>query len=357
MKRESILDRARREHAEKNGSGKIPHLERGEIGKAENTVTSPRWPDPVCVSDLTQTAADVEFLWHGCIARRHTTMLSALMKCGKSTFLGHLLRSLQSGEPFAGRATKETRTLVVSEESQSIWIRRRDALELDGHLFVMSRPMLGRPNFGDWSDFLGHIEGRAIERKCDLVVIDTISAFAPWKSENDSAEVMGTMTPLNRLTEAGLGVLVFHHIGKSDGSEGRAARGSTALAGAVDVLLEMRRHKPDVLADRRRVLKGLSRFEETPEEIVVTLREDGGGYDCEGDRRAVAARELNALLLDVLPDESPGLRADQIHELMSTDDRPKRGAVMAALKVGAAAGQWTSAGTGLRGSPMRFWKH
>src|SRR5262249_54832082 len=237
--------------------------DRGEISSHDVTIsgTSPRWPDPVYISKLTGPTADVDFLWQGCVARGHTTMLSALMKCGKSTMLGHFLRCLQTGDSLVGPAPQECRTLIVSEESPASWCRRRDALGLDDHLSVLCRPMLAKPNYGDWSDFLGHVEGRAIERKCDLVVIDTISSFAPWKSENESAEVQGTITPLYRLTAANMAVLLFHHIGKADQSEGKAARGSTALAAAMDIILEMRRHKPDDLDDRRRVLKGLGRFD------------------------------------------------------------------------------------------------
>jgi hypothetical protein len=309
----------------------------------------------VYASELSSVGADVDFLWDGCIARGHLTMLSALMKAGKSTFLGHLLRCLQGGDPFVGRATKACRTLVVSEESPALWCRRRDALGLTDQLSVLCRPMLARPNFGDWSEFIGHVEGRAIERHCDLVIFDTISAFAPWKSENDSAEVMGTITPLNRLTRAGLAGLLIHHIGKADQSEGRAARGSTALAGAVDVLLEMRRHKPDDLTDRRRVLSGLGRFDEVPEQLVITLNEDGSGYTAEGDRRALAARELAEAIRGTLPVGPPGTKADDVHKSLPEFGRPRRGDVMTALQKGAAAGQWTSGGTGKRGDPRRFW--
>src|SRR5262245_33911461 len=53
-----------------------------------------RWPDAVYVSELSAEAAAVDFLWEGCVARGHLTLLSALMKAGKSTLLGHFLRAL-----------------------------------------------------------------------------------------------------------------------------------------------------------------------------------------------------------------------------------------------------------------------
>jgi hypothetical protein len=315
-----------------------------------------RWPEPLYVSQISDHDAQVDFLWDGCLARGHITLLSALMKCGKSTLLGFLLRALQCRQPFLGRTTKEGRTLIVSEESRGLWCRRRDALALDDHLSLLCRPMLAKPSFGDWQDFIEYVGNCAAERKIDLVLFDTIGAVAPWKSENDAAEVQGTMTPLNRLTGAGLAVGLIHHIGKADGSEGRAARGSTALAGAVDILLEMRRYKPDDKQDRRRVLSGLGRFEEVPDEVVIELAADGSGYTAEGDRKAVAARELAAAILDTLPDGPPGLKADDVHTALPEEQKPKRGDVMRALRAGAEAGTWQGAGTGRAHDPRRFWK-
>jgi AAA domain len=343
------------DHGPTNGRPHAPPYTPPPPPKEESS-SQPRWPDPVYVSELSTAGTDIEFLWDGCIAREHLTMLSALPKCGKTTLLGHLLRCTQRGEPFAGRATKECRTLIVSEESTGMWIRRRDLLGLTDHLSVLCRPMLGKPDFGDWADFIRHVEARAIKRCCDLVAFDTLTAFAPWKSENDSADIYATVTPLNRLTKAGLGVLLVHHIGKSDAGEGRAARGSTALAAAMDVLLELRRHKPEDTDDRRRVLKGLGRFEEVPDELVIRLKEDGTGYASEGDRKALAARELAEAILAALPTGPPGATADVIHGDMDQDIRPARSKVGATLLAGAEAGHWQTAGSGRKGDPRRFWR-
>ncbi|HVL13288.1 MAG TPA: AAA family ATPase, partial [Gemmata sp.] len=291
----------------------------------------------------------------GCVARHHVTLFSALMKSGKSTLVGHLIRALQDGSPFAGWQTQKCRTLVVTEESQAIWRSRRDALGLDDSLAVMCRPMVVKPTFLDWADFLAHVV-RCAARRFDLVVIDTLSAFAPWENENSAADVQATLTPLNQLTDAGLAVLAIHHIGKIDGSEGRAARGSTALAAGVDILLELRRYRPDDRQDRRRVLSGLGRFDEVPDELVIALAEDGSGYTAEGDRKGLAARELCQLILDVLPPDPPGWSTDEVHEGMPKHNRPRRGEVGKALQTGAEAGSWRMAGAGKPNDPRRFWK-
>jgi hypothetical protein len=330
---------------------------RPESTRAEPPRSGPkaRWPDPVPISALTGEAAKVDWLWHGCIVRRHTTLFTALMKGGKTTFVSHLLRALQDGASFCGRVTTRCRTLVISEESQAIWAQRRDALGLDDSLETMCRPMMGKPTFAEWADFLLHVRGCATDRAVDIIAFDTVAAFTPWRNENDSAEVMTAVTPLNLLTEAGFAVVLFHHSGKADQTEGRAARGSTALTGAVDIILEMRRYRPDEATDRRRVLSGLGRFDEVPDEMVVELSDDGTSYTACGDKKAVAARELRDAILAVLPTEAPGLTASDVHADMPEDTRPRRGDVGKALLLGADR-DWICAGSGKRGDPYRFWR-
>lgn len=314
-----------------------------------------RWPDPVPITQIPDTGPAVNWLWEGMIARGHTTLFSALMKAGKSTLMAYLLRALQHGVSFLGRDSTRCRTLVISEESQAIWRRRRDTLGLDDSLHLLCRPMVAKPSFADWAGFLAHVRDKARDT-FDLVAIDTLSAFAPWRNENDAAEVQATLTPLNQLTEAGHAVLLFHHHGKGDQSEGKAARGSTALAGAVDVLLEMRRYKPDDREDRRRVVSGLGRFDEIPTEVVIALKADGTDFTAEGDRKAIAAREMAEAIPAYLKPEPPGRTADEIHEAMPKDGRPKRGDLMVALRAGAKDGCWRMGGFGKPNSPYRFWR-
>jgi hypothetical protein len=314
-----------------------------------------RWPEPIPVSQLSDYGNDVEWLLHGCLARQHITLFSALMKAGKSTFVGHLLRHLQSGTPFLGLATRESRTLVISEESETIWRRRRDTHGLDDHLHLICRPMMVKPSTADWTDFVGFIGAKAIGN-FDLVIVDTLSAFAPWKSENDAAEVMATLTPLNQLTSAGLAVLATHHHGKTDQSEGRASRGSTAIAGAVDVILELRRLSPADSEDRRRVLTGLGRFEEIPKELVITLNGDGSSYSTSGDRKALVAQEIADMVRDCMTLSPPGLTADEIIQAMPEDRGRRSSDVRDVLKKGAEAGSWQQSGSGVRGDPWRYWR-
>ena len=218
------------------------------------------------------------------------------MELGKSTHVGLLLQALQRRQPFISRAVRKTRTPIV--------------------------------------------------------IFDTLGKFAPWKNENDAAEVQAGMNPLDVLTHRGLAVLLNHHVGKADNTEGRAVRGSTALAGAVDIILELRRYKPDEIADRRRVLAGCGRFDEIPDEIVITPNDAGTEYIAEGDSKAAKARELAEAIVAGLPPTEPGFTKEQVQAALPAGAR--RTDVISVLKSGAIHGSWNSVGAGRNGDPQRF---
>jgi hypothetical protein len=313
-----------------------------------------RWPKPLTAAELAAGAKDVEWLWRGVLARGHVTLFSALMKAGKSTMLAHLLTALASGTTFLGRETAEEKCLIVSEESESIWRRRCDSFGLQNCLFLC-RPFNAKPTFSDWQQFISYLSEFAANG-CGLIVLDTLGAFAPWKNENDAAEVAATLAPLNLLTRAGLAVMLVHHMGKSDQTEGKGARGSTALAGAADILMELRRYVPDDRQDRRRVLTGFGRFDEVPDEVVIELAGDGSGYTALGDRKAERDRELAEAIRAVLPTEPPGATAAEIHDELPAG-RPRESAVRGILVAGAEAANWNRTGTGRPPKdPFRFWR-
>jgi hypothetical protein len=73
---------------------------------------------------------------------------------------------------------------------------------------------------------------------------------------------------------SGLGVVIVTRQRKSAGQHGEAVRGSNALTGAVDIVIEIERIHGD--ADpAARVLRSESRYSGTPPELVARLTDDG----------------------------------------------------------------------------------
>src|SRR5207302_167858 len=80
--------------------------------------------------------------------------------------------------------------------------------------------------------------------------------------------LLDMLHPLQRLAAAGVAVLVLHHPRKKASEEGSSARGSGALLGFVDIILELHRVGQLQSDERRRRLFGVSRHPATPGHVV-----------------------------------------------------------------------------------------
>ena len=153
------------------------------------------------------------------------TLLSALWKAGKTTLLAHLLRAFGEGGVFLGGDVASTQVLYISEESQGRWAKRRDALGLGDWIRFRCQPFTYKPNFAAWFAFLEDLNAEVVRDGVGLVVFDTLDKLWPVLKENDAGEVASALMPLRALAAASL---LNHHLGKSDGKEGMASRGSGA---------------------------------------------------------------------------------------------------------------------------------
>lgn len=327
-----------------------------EAGDTGNRQT-PKWdgptlPLPVPASQLTGGEA-VPWLWEGYLAKGYTTLFSGIWKGGKSTMLAHLLKAMGEGGELGGAVAKG-RALIVSEEGQGLWSGRRDDLGIGDHCEFICRPFKGRPGDRGWLSFVDHLARLVAERRFGLVVFDTLPSMWCVQDENDAAKVLSALTPLNAITEAGAAVLLVHHPRKGDGGEGMAARGSGALPGFADVILELRRFAPGERADRRRTLTAYSRFDDTPADAVVELTDDG--YRSVGSRADARQTDRLAALADMLPTEGPGATVQELRAAWPDGGIPKPGqrTVALDLKAGAVEGRWKASGTGRKGDPLRY---
>ena len=322
-------------------------------GKAEGP---PTFPDPIPASQLAAGGAAADWLWRGYLARGSVTLLTSLWKAGKSTLLAHLVKAMGTGGDLAGLPVAAGNVLVVSEESAALWAGRRDKLGIGDHALFYIRPFLGRPNPAEWNDFIRHVAEMVRQRDLALVCIDTLSALSPSDDENDAAKMLAVLTPLHRITEAGAAVLLSHHPRKGDGGEGQASRGSGALPGFVDIILEMRRVKPVEKGNRQRELTAYSRFDETLGELVIELAGDGSAYSSLGSPADADRQTRLQTIREQLPAEPPGLTADELLTRWPEGAaKPGLRTIREDLSEGSKAGRWSMEGAGKRGDPFRFW--
>jgi hypothetical protein len=97
----------------------------------------------------------------------------------------------------------------------------------------------------------------------DVLMVDTWDKWTGLKgdAENNAGAILEALEPLVGAAGTGLSILICAHQRKSLGEFGEAVRGSNALTGGVDVVMELERPRADALAgDGVRVLQAVSRF-------------------------------------------------------------------------------------------------
>jgi hypothetical protein len=233
---------------------------------------------PLLFDDLKARDERCDWVWQGYLARGAVTLLTSLWKAGKSTLLSVLLSRLKTGGTVGGFPVPAGRAVVLSEEPGGHWRKRGLNLALHGHVHWFCQPFRGKPTLEQWLDLLGQI-GRMHDRDpVALLAIDSLANLAPMRNENDSVEMLKSLTPLQDLTSRGVSVLADHHPRRGPAVPGQAARGSGALLGFADIIVEMQAVDRRNRKDRRRRLRSWSRFDATPPTWVIEWTADGNDY-------------------------------------------------------------------------------
>ena len=302
-----------------------------------------------------EAGPETRWLWHGYLATGAITLLSSQWKIGKTTLLAVLLSRLKTGGTLAGLTVAAGRAVVISEEPASQWVRRGQRLDLNDHIGWFCRPFPGRPSSEQWQTLLQHIAEIASERNVSLVVVDPLAAFFPGKSENHAAAMLDALAPLQRLASRGLAVLALHHPAKNEQGDSPSGRGSGALLGCADILMEMRWYSQATENDRRRGLIALSRFDATPRQLVIELNKEGTDYLWHGDfadvEFAAQWKPIEALL-KTAPHKFT--RRDILYR-WEGESRPDKVSLYRWLRRAVELGLLRQDGLGEKGQPFRYW--
>ncbi|CAN5863192.1 hypothetical protein BH24CHL6_BH24CHL6_09320 [soil metagenome] len=292
----------------------------------------------------------VEWLVDELVAVGAMTEVTAPIKTGKTEFLMRAVRAIVDGRPFLSRQTQRTAAVYCTEQPPSSLraaLGRADLLERDDMAILTWSSTTGV----DWPVVVKGAVEECERRGARLLVIDTLSRFASLRgtSENDAGAADEAMAPLQQAAaEHGLAIVVARHERKGGGPVEEAGRGSSAFGGAADILLNLRRPEGN---QRRtvRMLRGLSRFDSVPDELMIELTDEG--YVALGDRAALVAAETRAALLECLPSD-PDL-AIGIDRLMEVAEAP-RTTTQRELTTLVAEERVARIGKGRSGSPFRY---
>jgi len=182
-----------------------------------------------------------------------------------------------------------------------------------------------------------------------VLVVDTWDRWTSLRgdSENAAGAVNEALEPLQYAAASGLAVLIVTHQRKSAGEFGDAVRGSNALTGGVDVVVELERPLASfALGAHARVLRAVSRFSSTPEELFLELDELNNGFTpIESPEQVRAASER----LRVADAASGGTSKEMAEEVELPEPTVRR-----YLKTLLESGHVERSGSGKRGDPYRW---
>lgn len=283
-----------------------------------------------------------EWFIEGYVGREIVTLLSGHPKCGKTTLVSHIVRAVAAGDLFLGQTTVQANVLWLNLEQTegrvAAGFRDLGADELPIYPFTGTR-----------HDFTDDQLARFIkDNEIGLLVVDSLSKFWAIEDENDATQVtaeLGRLLDLARQT--GVAVIVIHHLRKSGGTDNLDVRGSGAINSIVDVSLALRKHKDG--SENSRVIEAISRYDETPNWLVIELT--GAGYSRLGTVAEMATRRGLEKLYEFLTEEpadltelaeASGLARPTVTKLLSAEYRDG--------KVG-------REGKGRKGSPYRFYRY
>ena len=228
---------------------------------------------------LAEPAEAVAWLVDRMLPAGGVSILAAKPKVGKSTLARTLALAVSRGEDVLGRSATQGPVVYLALEEKRAEVQRHfarmGATDEPIHVHVGAAP----------EEALAALAAAIAEHRPVLAIVDPLLRFVRIRDLNDYAEVTRALEPLVELARAsGCHVLCVHHEGKTERPGGDAILGSTALFGAVDTAMMMKRR------DERRVIESIQRYGEDLPATVVTLDPVSG--------RVSAAGEVAVLQLD-----------------------------------------------------------
>ncbi|HMS83073.1 MAG TPA: AAA family ATPase [Nitrospira sp.] len=282
----------------------------------------------------------VEWTLYQLIACGALIGLIAKPKVGKTTLIYELAVKIAHGAPFLGRATRKCGVLILALEEHRRDVSRR--LRTLGAENLENMHLAIGPLDADEVTF-AQLKRTIEERSIGLIIIDTLNSFWGVSDENNASEVTAAIKPLLNLARStNAAIIAIHHSRKSEGEHGDEIRGSNALFSLFDAALLLKRHE----AENQRKLTVISRWPETPSELILELRDHG--YECLGDGAAAGRRARLDKLAEALTSE--GQTAKDLSSRSGVSFRSVHSILDELVQLGRAQ----RLGTGRKGDAFKF---
>lgn len=344
-----------------NAGGEIVSGAFREDNPAGNTLSAGELPFGPLAPLLENVPPEPPWKVTGYLAPGSVTLLAGRPKVGKSTLAFGILAAIARGELFVGLATTAAGVLLLTEERRDTLAEKARALQLIRFRQGVSpigtgnetTHVLLRHDAGPtpWPEIVRQAMAYCAQHKLEVLVVDTFDRWSGLRgdAENAAGSVNEALEPLQYAAAAGLVVLLISHQRKSSGEFGEAVRGSSALTGGVDIVVELERPSRSLqLSSHARVLRAVSRFSSTPEELYLEL--GAHGFEpIESPEQAKADAE-RLRVLDALENLDEPATADQLGEELEIPKRAARRYLSELLEKGLVA----RAGAGKRNDPYTW---
>jgi hypothetical protein len=280
------------------------------------------------------------------------TDIGSQPKAGKTTLLGYLVRQVTSGGDFLGFATSQTPVVYLTEQSGTTFreILVRSNLTDCQQMHVLSWHTVRQEL---WPLIVEAAVAKAKAVGARLLIVDTLPQFAGLRgdTENNAGAALEAIQPVQAAAASGLAVVIVRHERKGGGEVGESSRGSSAFAGAVDIIVQLKKAEGNARPTLR-ILNALSRFDDTPTELTIERAADGS-YASLGPNQAFEKNRVRQAILDAASRFQ--VNAKSADEFVPLIPNAKRATVQDAIKKLEAEAILQKTGSGKKGDPFRYW--
>jgi RecA-family ATPase len=157
---------------------------------------------------------EIPWVWEGYLAHGDITIFVSRPKLGKSTLTWQLVKAIILNNSFLNAKTAPQKTLVLAVEENPALVRQRlvkHGLEDSDDLFIKSGLCHPTPKFHS------KLKEKILYHKIGVLIIDTLTAFWDVSDENNAAQVVRALKPLQELAQStGVAILLLHHARKGE---------------------------------------------------------------------------------------------------------------------------------------------
>lgn len=284
---------------------------------------------------------DTSFLWENTLPIGGFSICSAKPKVGKSTLARNLAVAVSCGEPFLNRQTIKGKVLYLClEEKRSEIVKHFRALQSDTADILVHTGTTPE-------NALDELAIAIAEHTPQLVIIDPLSRVLRVRDFNDYGGMARGLEPLIDLArKMDCHIMALHHDGKMERTGGDGMLGSTALFGAVDCHIQLKKR------EKGRTIATIQRYGEDLPETVIDLDKESGLITAQGDLESYTLKQAEDSILEVFKNNEE-LSEAQIKERINGFTQ---GTISKALRELVNENLIEKSGEGKRGKPFIYSK-